>query len=145
MTDLQKILTVSGESGLFLYLSQGKGSVIAESLNTKKRIAFGINAKVTSLSDISIYTESDEIRLQELLEKMRDHLSSGPAMDPKSNTKLLVAFFEEILPDYDKDRFYTSHMKKVIQWYNILQGNGSLDFKKEEVGEETTEEVGAEA
>lgn len=131
-TDLQKILSISGESGLFLFLSQTKGGIIAESLVTKKRSSFGINAKITALSDISIYTINEEVPLKSLLEKMNETLSGEIAPDPKSKPEVLADFFQKVLPDYDKDRFYHSHMKKVVGWYNILREFSSLDFVEEE-------------
>ena len=131
-TDLQKILSVSGEPGLFQFLSQAKNGVIAESLTTKKRTVFGSNAKVTSLSDISIYTDNEEVSLKELLKKMCEKLGDESAPGPKSDDKVLVSFFSEVLPEYDRDRFYLSHMKKVVGWYNLLKDNASLDFTEEE-------------
>ncbi len=129
-TDLQKILSISGESGLFSFVSQGKSGIIAESFLTKKRSPFGVNAKVTSLSDISIYTEDEEMPLREVLVKMKEKLGESNAPDQKSDTKVLVSFFEEVIPTYDRGRFYTSHMKKVVQWYNLLKEYASLDFEE---------------
>lgn len=140
-TDLKKILSVSGEQGLFLYVSQGKSGIIAESLITKKRMPFGIQAKVTSLSDISIYTDDEEMPLRDVLLKMKETLGEADAPAPKSDAKVLVKFFEEVIPDYDRDKFYTSHMKKVVQWYNVLKQYASLDFiDPEEEGEQQQEE-----
>lgn len=130
-TDLQKILSVSGEPGLFTYLSQGKAGIIAESLVTGKRTAFGLKARVTSLSDISIYTEQEELPLREVLLKLKEHLGDAPAPDGKDQ-KALVAFFDEAFPEYDRDRFYPSHMKKVVQWYNILREKTGFDFETPE-------------
>lgn len=127
-TDLQKILSISGESGLFNYISQAKSGIIAENIATKARKAFSINAKVTSLADISIYTEEEECSLREVFNKMKEHLVEADAPSAKSDTKVLVAFFEEALPSYDKDRFYVSHMKKVVGWYNLLKAYANLDF-----------------
>lgn len=137
-TDLQKVLSVSGEQGLFSYVSQGRSGIIAESFLTKKRVPFGMNAKVTSLSDISIYTDDEEMPLRSVFEAMKTKLGDENAPDPKSDTKVLVKFFEEVLPKYDRDRFYTSHMKKVVQWYNLLKQYASLDFTDPE--EEKKEE-----
>jgi hypothetical protein len=139
-TDLQKIISISGESGLYQYLSQGKNSVIAESLSTKKRTSYGMNSRVTSLSDISIYTDSDEISLKDLFLKMKSKLGEESAPDHKAEAKVLVSFFEEVLPNYDRDKFYTSHMKKIVQWYNILKEFASLEFVEEEKKED--EKVG---
>lgn len=131
-TDLQKILSISGESGLFEFVSQAKSGIIAESIITKKRSMFGIQAKVTSLSDISIYTDDQEVPLKEVFEKMKESLGEENAPDPKSDPKLLISFFEKVLPNYDKEKFYVSHMKKVVQWYNLLKEYASLEFTQPE-------------
>ncbi len=135
-TDLQKILSVSGEQGLFEYISQAKTGVIAEQLATKKRTVFGMHAKVTSLADIAIYTDEKELPLREVFLAMKEKLGDASAPDAKSDSKVLVKFFEEAVPSYDKDRFYVSHMKKVVQWYNILKEHASLDFVEPEKVEE---------
>lgn len=128
-TDLSKILSIGGEQGLFLYVSQGKAGVIAESLITKKRNSYGLQSKVTALSDVSIYTQQeDEISLREVFMKMKDALGENPAPDQKSDSKILIKFFEGVLPDYNRDKFYVSHMKKVVYWYNILKEYASIDF-----------------
>jgi hypothetical protein len=139
-TNLQKILSISGQSGLFLFINQANSGVIVESLITKKRTLFGMQSRLTSLSDISIFTTQEELPLKSVLEKMRDHLSSGQAPDSKSNPDTLKKFFETVVPEYDKDRFYTSHMKKVVEWYNILRENASLDFEEKEAANETPQE-----
>ncbi len=135
-TDLKKVLSISGQPGLFLYLSHANSGAVVESLVTKKRTCFGLNARMTSLADISIFTETDEIRLQEVFEKMKAYLGEKDAPSGKSEPKVLKELFENVLPDYDKDRFYVSHMKKVVEWYSCLKNNASLDFEKEESGEQ---------
>lgn len=138
-TNLQKVLSISGEPGLFNYLSQGKAGIIAEQIGTGKRKAFGLNSKVTSLSDISIYANDDEVKLQEVLAAIRDRQEGKAALSHKSSEKEIVAFFETVLPGYDRDRFYPSHMKKVLQWYNILAEQQMLDFETAEDKEEQEE------
>ncbi|MFA5325408.1 MAG: DUF5606 domain-containing protein [Bacteroidales bacterium] len=135
-TDLKKVLSVSGQPGLFLYLSQAKNGVIVESLVTKQRTSFGANSRVTTLADISIYTNEDELPLKEVLIKMINKLGEELAPSGKSDEKVMKAFFEEVLPDYDRDRFYVSHMKKVLDWYNILKQYASLEFAEEEESSE---------
>lgn len=131
-TDLKKVLSITGQPGLFLYLSQANAGVVVESLVTKKRTCFGISARITSLADISIFTETDEVRLQEVFEKMREHLGENDAPSGKSDAKVLKEFFEQVLPDYDRDRFYASHMKKVVEWYSCLKNNASVEFVQED-------------
>ena len=127
-TDLKKILSVSGEHGLFLYLAQAKAGMIAENLETKRRTTFGAKARVTSLGDISIYTTEAELPLKEVFRKMAAALDGGEAISQKSAPEAIRAFFDEAVPDYDGERFYVSHMKKVLEWYNCLLKYASLDF-----------------
>lgn len=138
-TDLKKILSISGESGLYEFVSQGRNCLIAESLSTKQRKPFGSSARMSSLADIAIYTNEKEVSLKEVLSNMASVLKNGPAMSHKEDPKKIKAFFAEAVPNYDEDRFYVSHMKKVLEWYNILQQFASLEFVEEE--EETEEEA----
>ena len=138
-TDLTKILSVSGEHGLFAYIAQGRNGIIAESLETGHRQQFGANAKVSALADISIYTDEAEVSLREVLTKMAEKLAQGAAPDPKSDSRTIKAFFDEVIPNYDGDRFYVSHMKKILGWYEVLRTHASLDFVEEEKEEEKEE------
>ncbi len=127
-TDLAKVLSISGQRGLFLYVAQARTGAIVESLANGKRVAFDINSKMTSLYDISIYTSDEDIRLQDVFIKMNDFLKGEKAPGSKSDVQEIKKFFEEVLPDYDRERFYVSHMKKVLDWYNELREFASLDF-----------------
>ncbi len=140
-TNLQKIVSISGQPGLFLYISQASAGVIVESLSTKKRGIFGMSARLTSLSDISVYTTDEEVPLHKILVKMHEVLKDNAAPEAKSNPDVLRKFFEEVLPEYDRDRFYVSHMKKVVDWYNTLREFASLDFElpEEPAAEEAKE------
>ena len=140
-TDLKKILSVSGEHGLFAYVAQGRGGIIAESLETHQRHMLGANVKVSSLADISIYTDESDLPLREVLVAMAEKLAQGPAMSPKSDPKAIKAFFAEVVPSYDEDRFYVSHMKKILDWYEELRKYASLEFVEEEEEEETAGEA----
>ena len=127
-TDLSKILAVSGQSGLFLYISQARNGAIVEALADKKRTSVSMNSKITSLADISIYTDDEEVKLQQVFLNMKDVLGDADAPSAKSNPEDLKALFEKALPAYDRDRFYVSHMKKVVEWYNALKNYATLDF-----------------
>ena len=131
-TDLTKILAISGQSGLFLYISQARSGAIVESLADKKRSSFGMSSKITSLADISIYTDEEEVKLQQVFLNMKDVLGEDDAPSAKSSPEELKAFFGKALPTYDRDRFYVSHMKKVVDWYNCLKNYASLDFTNPE-------------
>ena len=127
-TDLSKVLAISGQSGLYNYVSHSRTGVIVEALADKKRSNVSASGKVTSLADISIYTDEEEVKLQQVFINMKDVLGEDDAPSAKSSPETLKALFEKALPDYDRDRFYVSHMKKVVEWYNALKNYASLDF-----------------
>ena len=127
-TDLSKILAVSGQSGLFLYISHARNGAIVEALADKKRTSVSMTSKLTSLADISIYTDDEEVKLQQVFLNMKEVLGDADAPSAKSSAEELKALFEKALPAYDRDRFYVSHMKKVVEWYNALKNYASLDF-----------------
>ena len=139
-TDLKKILSISGQSGLFRFVAHATAGVIAESLATGKRSMFGMNDRVTSMSDISIYTDENEISLKELLTTMNEQLGESDAPEPKSSPDVLKGFFAKVLPNYDRDKFYVSHMKKVVDWYNQLKKYASLEFEEDQNSVEEKEE-----
>ena len=130
-TDLARILSVSGQHGLYLYLAQARNGAIAESLSDKKRTCFDIKTRLTTLADIAIYTSEGELNLKEVFLKLKDVLGDGDAPSPKASSEELKALFAKAVPDYDADRFYVSHMKKVVEWYNELKNYASLDFAEE--------------
>ena len=139
-TDLSKILAVSGQSGLYLYISQARTGAIVEALADKKRSCVSMTSKITSLADISIYTDDEEVKLQDVFLSMKEVLGEADAPSAKSKPEELKALFEKALPAYDRDRFYVSHMKKVVDWYNALKNFASLDFVNlDEETEETAE------
>ena len=99
-----------------------------------------MTSKLTSLADISIYTDEEEVKLQEVFVNMKEVLGDADAPTSKSSADDLKALFEKALPTYDRDRFYVSHMKKVVDWYNNLKKYASLDFVNlEEESEEVAE------
>ena len=127
-TDLSKILAISVQSGLYLYVSQARNGAIVEALADKKRTSVGMTNKITSLADISIYTDDEEVKLQQVFLNMKEVLGENDAPSAKSDPNELKALFEKALPTYDRDRFYVSHMKKVVEWYNALKKYATLDF-----------------
>lgn len=140
-TDLARILTISGQKGLYLYVAQARNGVIAESLQDKKRTVFDAKSRITTLADIAIYTHTDELKLSEVFLALQKVLGEEHAPSAKSSDTDLKALFEKAIPDYDADRFYVSHMKKVVEWYNELLDHASLDFTTEE--EENNDEAHA--
>ncbi|MBR1926389.1 MAG: DUF5606 domain-containing protein [Bacteroidales bacterium] len=138
-TDLTKILSISGQHGLYRYLAQARGGAIVETLSDGKRTVAGAKNRITTLADISIYTTEGEIKLQEVFLKMREVLGEAPAPGSKADAGELKALFAKAVPDYDGDRFYVSHMRKVVEWYNEILQFASFDFSDPE--EEETQET----
>ncbi len=134
-TDLAKTLAVRGQHGLFTYIAQSRTGAIAESLEDKKRYNFSANAGITSLADVSIYTQEEEVKLQEVLVKLHEVLGDADAPAPKAAEAEFKDLFAKALPNYDENRFYLSHMKKVAEWYNILKKHASLEFETPEEAE----------
>lgn len=140
---LKDILAISGEAGLFRFIAQGKNAIIVEHLETKKRSsAFG-SAKVSSLEEIAIFTEGEDMPLGKVFDLIFEKENGGPAIDSKSDPEKLKAYFGSVLPSYDKSKVYVSDIKKVFHWYNILQHNGML-VKEEPEKEADTAEKAAE-
>lgn len=138
---LKDILAISGQSGLYKMVSKGNNSVIVESLLTGKRVPAHSTNKIISLEDIAIYTATTEVALQDIFKIIAEKEDSQKCINHKSSANELKKYFAEILPDYDQDRVYVSDMKKVFQWYNILQENDMLNFEEEvSEAEESAEE-----
>ena len=138
-TDLAKILSVRGQRGLFSYIAQSRSGAIAESLQDRRRTNFAANSGITTLADISIYTHEGEMKLKEVFLKLQEVLGEKDAPSSKASAEEITALFEQAIPDYDADRFYLSHMKKVVDWYNQLKNFASLDFVDDEEAEEGAE------
>ena len=135
---LKKILTVTGKSGLFKMVSQGKNMYIAESLIDRKRIPVYPRDKVVSLGDISIYTDDEEVPLSQILSVIKEKGKGKPIdFSPTIKPDELKSYFAEILPNFDRDKVYPSDIKKIMNWYNLLINAGIVDFEKKEEGGET--------
>ncbi len=140
-TDLARILSVSGQHGLFNYIAQARNGAIVEALSDKRRTCFDMKSRITTLADISIYTSEGEMKLQEVFQKLHEALGEADAPTSKASADELKALFLKAIPNYDGDRFYVSHMKKVVDWYNELKNFASLDFEEGNEGEAATEEA----
>lgn len=131
-TDLAKILAVSGQHGLYQFLAQARNGVVAESLQDKHRTMIDLKSRVTTLADIAIYTSEGEMRLAEVFLAMKAALGDAECPTSKSSDADLKAFFAKAVPNYDADRFYVSHMRKIADWYNEIVKYASLDFVTDE-------------
>ena len=123
MTDLKDIAVVSGKGGLFRVVKPGRTGVILESMDQKKgKMVATPNHKVSVLSDISIYTNTEEgsIPLEDVFRKIFEEFNDDPGVDSKSSADELMSFLKYIIPDYDENRVYPSDVKKLVSWYGIM-------------------------
>ena len=148
--NVEKILAISGKPGLFELKLQTRSGFLAESLLDGKKITVGLRSNVSLLSEISMYTYSEEKPLVEIMRASAVKENEGPTpVNSKDDNAKLIAYFKEILPDYDEDRVYASDIKKLLNWYNILQAKGLVSKEEpkvenaEEVKEQVVEEVKA--
>jgi hypothetical protein len=142
---LKDIMAISGEPGLFKFIAQGKNAIIVEHLETKKRnSAFG-SAKVSSLEEISVFTEKEDMPLSKVFDLIFEKEKGGPAIDYKSDPEKLKAYMLEVLPEYDKEKVYISDIKKLVHWYNILHTLNLLVKEEPEKPAEESETGKAEA
>ncbi|MCU0351000.1 MAG: DUF5606 domain-containing protein [Flavobacterium sp.] len=121
---VQKILAISGKPGLYELKIQTRTGFVAESLLDGKKITVGLRSNVSLLSEIAVYTYTEEVRLSEVLKAIATKENDGPALSHKEDETKIRTYFREILPEFDEDRVYTSDIKKILNWYNILQPKG---------------------
>ncbi|CAM3955236.1 MULTISPECIES: DUF5606 domain-containing protein [Flavobacterium] len=136
---IQKILAISGKPGLFELKIQTRTGFVAEALLDGKRITVGMRSNVSLLSEIAVYTYTEEIRLAEVFKAIAVKENDGLAISHKEDDTKLKAYFREVLPEFDEDRVYTSDIKKILNWYNTLQPKGFVSV--EALSKEETEEV----
>ena len=139
---LRTILTVAGKPGLYKLVSSGRNMLIVEALDaTKKRMPIHGVDKVVSLGDIAMYTDDEEVPLWQVLENVKTKCEGAACTVDykKASNEELADFFAEVLPNYDRDRVYMSHVRKLIQWYNILVEAGMTEFVPEDAEAETEE------
>ncbi len=141
--NVDKILAISGKPGLFELKIQTRSGFVAESMIDGKRITVSMRSNVSLLSEISMYTHTQEKPLVEILRAIAIKENEGPAISHKEDNSKLLAYFKQIVPDYDEERVYPSDIKKVLNWYNMLQEKGlvSKDEPKIENAESVKEQV----
>jgi len=128
--DLSGIISIAGMSGLYKVVAQTKNGLIVESIVEKKRVPTYSTQRISALDDISVFTTSEDMPLKDIFQKISDKLTGGPAIDHKASDNELKTFFAEAVPEYDKERVYISDIRKMINWYNILQKNDLLKEKE---------------
>ena len=138
--NLKEIITVSGKGGLFKMISRGNNNVIVESLLDKTRMPIFASMQASSLSDICMFTDSEDIPLEQLIKNIYVLEKGGKTLDAKkASADELKNKMAEVLPEYDRDRVHVSDMKKLFTWYNILQQNNLLVFDEEQEEEKKEE------
>ncbi len=132
--NVEKILSIAGKPGLFELKLQTRSGFLAESLLDGKKITVGLSSNVSLLSEISMYTYTEEKPLVEIMRAIAIKEDEGPtSVSHKEDNTKLIAYFQEILPDYDADRVYASDIKKLLNWYNILQAKGRVSKEESKV------------
>ncbi|MBR6369656.1 MAG: DUF5606 domain-containing protein [Bacteroidaceae bacterium] len=140
---LNEILTISGKQGLFKLLTRGRGALIVENIDgSKKRFPIQGTDKVVSLGDISIFTDEKEMPLREVFQAIETRLGKKEIQFDwrKASNAELINFFGDIIPDFDRDRVYPSHIKKIAGWYDLLVKYGENDFSEPKAEEEKAAE-----
>ena len=138
---LKTILAISGKPGLYKLVSQGKNMLVVESLLNGKRTPAYNHEKIISLGDIAMFTDSDEVPLNEVFESMKQlENGSKASVSTKDSEKTLREYLGKVLPNFDRDRVYTADIKKLISWYNLLIENGYDNFEDQDTIEAEAEE-----
>lgn len=138
--EFNKIIAVTGKPGLFHVVSQTKTGIVVESLTDKKRFPILSTQNVSLLENIAIFTYEEEVPLLTVFKSIFEKEAGKETISHKESGAKLTSFFAEILPDFDQERVYTSNIKKIVQWYNMLIAVG-FDFSKVELSAEATEEA----
>ncbi len=136
---LNEILAISGQPGLYRYIAQSARGVIVESLTTGKRSNAAGHSHVSSLSEISMFTEGEDIALVEVFNRLYTMSEGKAAINHKESGEKIKAAFEQLLPEYDRERVHVSDMKKCFAWYNTLIAAGATSFEVEQAQEQAEE------
>ena len=127
--ELKDILAIAGQPGLYRYIAQSRNGFIVESLLDGKRSNATASSRVSALSEISMFTEGEDIALADVFTKMYEQTEGKPALSAKESADRLREFFAQAVPDYDRERVHASDIKKAIQWFNLLVEAGFTEFK----------------
>ncbi len=141
---LQKVLAISGKPGLYELKIQTRTGFVAESLMDGKKITVGLRSNVSLLSEIAVYTYTEEVKLAEVFKAIATKENDQMSISHKEENTVLINYFREILPDFDEERVYASDIKKIINWYNILQPKGFVTLEalaKEKPSEEEVKQT----
>src|ERR1041384_7315906 len=139
--ELKDIISISGSPGLYKVVAPTKGGAIVESLTDGKRTSFTGTQTSSNLAEIGVFTTGDDMPLSEVFKKMNEH--TGATVDPKADEKALRAYFKEVIPNFNEEKVYTSHIKKIVTWFNQLKDK--IDFSKIETPAEGEAKTDAKA
>jgi hypothetical protein len=131
--NLKDILSITGKPGLFKTVAQAKNGVIVESISDGKRFQVFANDKISSLEEISIFTNADDLPLKEVIKRIYDKENGAVAADPKSDDKSMREYFASVVPEYDQERVYVSHIRKILAWYNLLNSHQLIVWDDEPI------------
>jgi hypothetical protein len=126
---LEKIMAISGKPGIFNLVLQTRTGFVVESLIDKKKLTMKLNSNVSLLSEIAIFTYNEEVKLFEIFKTIATKEDCKATISHKESNEVITKYFREILPEYDEDRVYVSDIKKVLNWYNILQSNNLVTLE----------------
>ena len=138
--ELRDILAISGQPGLYKYIAQSMRGVIVESLLDGKRMNAASTARVSALTEISMFTEGEDIALADVFTNIWNYTGGKEAISHKESAEKIQEEFAKVLPEYDRERVHVSDMKKCFAWYNTLVKAGFTEFKLPSYEEEQTEE-----
>lgn len=138
--ELSKILSIAGKPGLYKHIAQSKTGIVIESVVDGKRTSAFASEQISTLNDISIFTNDEDVKLEDVFKSMFEKEDGKKAISPKSSADEVKAYFAKVLPDYDKERVYVSDIKKVIKWYNTLVENNILEFTEDKEEDKKTKD-----
>ena len=136
--NLEGILSISGKPGLYKLVSQAKNNIIVENVTDKKRMPIHAHHQISALEDIGIYTYSDTTPLSEIFNTIAQRQNGQPCLSHKASKDDLYSWMRDILPEFDEEQVYHSDIKKIAQWYNILQENGLIEVPPQASEEEVS-------
>lgn len=139
--NLEKIIAITGEPGLYRLISSSKNHFIVENILTGQRSSISAFSRISQLNEIAMYVREGEKPLSEIFYTLFEKTSGGPAISHKASDEEIKKSFEEILPDYDREKVYVSNMRKFFSWYNILQQSGNLKIVEAEENKDQENEV----
>lgn len=135
--NLSGIIAISGKPGLFKVVAQGKNNIIVQALGDTKKVPAYASDRISALEDISIYTYDEDQPLKEIFKSIYEKENGGPAISHKEDAAKQKEYLETILPNFDQERVYPSDIKKIFQWYNLIQANNAFVLEEETVEENT--------